>query len=72
MQLSPTFPFSRPQHPREQICVECGHRFQPRPAGEDPAGEDNEELCNLCYEAQFQPTRLRHWQELEHHPRQPR
>ena len=50
-------PPNRPSRRADQICAECGRSFRPR-----RAGEGAEELCDNCYEAQFEPRRLRHWQ----------
>ena len=45
-----------PSRRAEQVCAECGQRFRPQGAA------DGEEICELCYEAHFEPVRLRHWQ----------
>ncbi len=50
-------PPDRPDRRPEQTCVECGRSFRPR-----SVGDGVEELCDTCYEAQFEPRRLRHWQ----------
>ncbi len=50
-------PPDRPDRNSNQICADCGRAFRPR-----PASEGAEELCDNCYQAQFEPRRLRHWQ----------
>ncbi len=50
-------PPNRPNRRPDQICSECGLAFRPR-----RVGEGAEELCDTCYETQFEPRRLRHWQ----------
>ena len=50
-------PPNRPSRRPEQLCAECGRAFRLR-----RVGEGAEELCDTCYEAQFEPHRLRHWQ----------
>ena len=44
----------------EQICADCGQIFQPR-----SVGDGAEELCDTCYDAQFQPLRVAKWQRIE-------
>ena len=50
-------PPDRPDRNSNQICADCGRAFRPR-----PGAEGAEELCDNCYQAQFEPRRLRHWQ----------
>lgn len=59
-------PPNRPQRRPEVICAECGQTFRPH-----SAADGAEELCDQCYEAQFEPMRIRHWQRegRPHHPR---
>ncbi len=55
-------PFSQPHHfdgPIHQVCTECGHIFESR-----PNGEGAEIVCDACYQAQFEPIRIRHWQRV--------
>jgi len=52
-------PPNRPSRRPEQECSECGRSFRPR-----AIGDGVEELCDDCYDAQFEPRRLRHWQKL--------
>jgi len=50
-------PPNRPNRRPEQECSECGRSFRPR-----SVGDGAEELCDDCYDAQFELRRLRHWQ----------
>jgi|GEM_PF-4005181 len=50
-------PPNRPSRRSDQVCAECGRTFRPR-----HVGEGIEELCDTCYEAQFEPRRLHLWQ----------
>jgi hypothetical protein len=43
----------------EQPCPECGQPFRPRLVGD---GVD--ELCDTCYDAQFEPLHIAKWQKL--------
>ena len=47
----------------EQLCPECGQLFQPR-----QVGDGLDELCDTCYDAQFQPLRLPRWKKGERKP----
>ena len=52
--------YNSPNRPRgnpEIICAECGQTFRSR-----RVADAAEELCDNCYDAQFQPLRLRYWQ----------
>jgi hypothetical protein len=51
-------------YPSEQSCPECGQMFQARTTG---AGA--EELCDTCYEAQFQPLKTPRWKTSGRRPR---
>ncbi len=51
-------------YPGEQPCPECGQMFQPRTAD---AGA--EELCDTCYEAQFEPLKTPRWKTNGRRPR---
>ncbi len=57
MEGVPLIPSNRPSNGPDQICGECGRAFRPRLL-EDVA----EDLCDTCYDAQFEPRRLRRWQ----------
>lgn len=57
MQGVPLTPPNHDNRRTEQLCADCGRRFQPR-----AVGEGAEEVCDSCYDAQFEPPRLRHWQ----------
>ena len=59
-------PPNRPQRRPEVSCAECGQLFRPR-----NVADGAEELCDRCYEAEFEPVRLRHWQQpgRAHHAR---
>ena len=35
----------------EQVCGQCGHSFRPR-----RVGDGVEELCDFCYDAEFEPA----------------
>ena len=48
----------------EEHCPECGQLFRPR-----LIGDGVEELCDTCYEAQFQPMHLSKWQKMACKPR---
>ncbi len=50
-------PPNRSNRRSDEVCAECGRGFRPR-----EAADGAEELCDNCYEAQFEPRRLRHWQ----------
>ena len=50
----------RPNRSIEQLCAECGRIFRPH-----QLSEGAELLCDTCYEAQFNPSGLRHWQKTE-------
>lgn len=50
-------PPDRPNRGPDRACAECGRAFRHR-----YVAENSEELCDACYEAQFEPRRLRHWQ----------
>jgi len=47
-------PPNRPHRSPELVCTECGKPFRPR-----QVADGAEELCDPCYEAQFQPLRGR-------------
>jgi hypothetical protein len=47
-------PPSRPSDGPEHICEECGRAFRARLL--------EDVVCDTCYEAQFEPGRLRRWQ----------
>jgi hypothetical protein len=49
--------FIPPNRRPEETCAECGRTFRPL-----RLGDGTEELCDTCYEAQFEPRRLHHWQ----------
>ena len=58
-------PPNRPHRNPDRTCVECGRAFRPR-----RGGEGAEELCDPCYDAQFEPRRMHLWQKLGRlHPR---
>ncbi len=57
MEGSLFIPPNRPQRSPDLICAECGQTFRPR-----RVSDGVEEMCDLCYESQFEPLRLRHWQ----------
>ena len=44
----------------EQICPECGQRFEAL-----QIENEIEEVCETCYQAQFEPLHLAKWQRLE-------
>ncbi len=48
----------------EQECPECGQTFEPLQV----EGE-SEEVCETCYQAQFEPLHLAKWQRLVKQPR---
>jgi hypothetical protein len=48
----------------EQNCPECGQRFERLQV----EGE-SEEVCETCYQAQFEPLHLPKWQRLAKQPR---
>jgi len=51
-------PPNRPNRQSEQICTECGQSFRPR-----QIADGAEELCDICYQAQFEPPRhMPRWQ----------
>ena len=41
-------PADRPHRPPELVCADCGQLFRAR-----RIGDGTEELCDRCYEAQF-------------------
>ena len=43
-------PLNRPHRPAELVCADCGQLFRPR-----RIADGTEELCDRCYQAQFQP-----------------
>ncbi len=43
-------PPHRAERPPELVCTDCGQLFRPR-----WIGDGAEELCDRCYEAQFEP-----------------
>lgn len=43
-------PPNRTRRTPEFVCADCGQLFRPR-----SIGDGAEELCDGCYEAQFQP-----------------
>ncbi|HEV3219445.1 MAG TPA: hypothetical protein VGZ48_06710 [Candidatus Acidoferrales bacterium] len=54
--------FVPPNHPDDrihQVCSECGHIFESR-----PNAEGAEVVCDDCYQAQFEPVRVRIWQRV--------
>ncbi len=59
--------FIPPDQPAHQVCPECGQEFQPR-----DVGEGLDELCDTCYDAQFEPLNLPKWQKAQRRPRAPR
>ena len=59
MEGAPYIPPNRPKRRPDQVCAECARAFRPRHVGDGP-----EELSDNCYEAQFEPRHLRHWQKL--------
>ena len=59
MEGSPLLP---PEGP-EQLCPECGQSFRSR-----QVGDAVDELCDTCYDAQFQPLRLPRWKKTERKP----
>lgn len=59
--------FIPPNQPSNQVCPECGQEFQPR-----LLGEGSEELCDTCYDAQFQPLHVPKWQRAQRKPHAPR
>ncbi len=46
-----------PDRRPDQLCAECGRSFRPR-----ALGDGAEELCDTCYDAQFEPRHIKHWQ----------
>jgi len=50
-------PPNRSDRRSDQICTECGRTFRSH-----RVGEGAEELCDTCYDAQFEPRRLHLWQ----------
>ncbi len=59
--------FIPPDQPSHQVCPECGQEFQPR-----LPGEGLDELCDTCYDSQFQPLHLPKWQRAQRKPHPPR
>ena len=67
MEGSLFIPPDRPRRGPERTCVECGGLFRPR-----RVADGVEELCDTCYQAQFQRVRVRRGQQqhrLMVHPR---
>lgn len=60
MEGSPFNPPGAIRENSEQPCPECGQPFRPRQVGD---GVD--ELCDTCYEAQFEPLHLAKWQKIQ-------
>ncbi len=57
MEGSLFIPANRPRRRPGLVCTDCGQLFRPR-----RIGDGIEELCDLCYEAQFQPLTFRNGQ----------
>jgi DNA-directed RNA polymerase subunit RPC12/RpoP len=53
------FPPNRPDNRMHQVCTECGHIFESR-----PDAEGAEIVCDSCYQGQFEPMRVSHWQRV--------
>jgi hypothetical protein len=52
-------PPNRPESRIHQMCTECGHVFEAR-----PNAEGAELVCDACYQTQFEPIHVRHWQRV--------
>jgi hypothetical protein len=52
-------PPDRPQRAPEIACLDCGQPFRPH-----RVADGVEELCELCYQARFQPLRRRNGHRL--------
>jgi hypothetical protein len=66
MEGSQLFPSDRSAGPTEQKCPECGQSFEPVQLDPD---NGSEQLCETCYQAQFEPLHLAKWQRLAKQPR---
>ena len=53
------FPPNSPDNRIQQVCTECGHIFEAR-----PSAESADMVCDACYQSQFEPIRIRHWQRV--------
>jgi protein-arginine kinase activator protein McsA len=67
MQGSQLFPPDGSHRKAEQECPECGQTFEPL-----LMDDGSEELCETCYQAQFQPLHVAKWQRLVKQPRSAR